>query len=999
MNTSRRSSSVPPPATDVTTPTQPDPGPASGLRGPRFWWVGVALLVVGGIIGLGLVWNAARPPEDFSSIRSAMDDRRFAEAEAGLHARLARSSDDELALMLLGVLQALTGRDPAARQTFERINGPGPVWTQAQTHLGEIAMRSHQLAEAETTFRAVADRDPAAVDARRRLVYIATLTARPTEAQAVLRELIQLDPSIRHLITLTGLEAPETENRLEETDLDTYLRVTPADPILRRARGLAAFRAGRLAEARPDLEFAAHALDDDPVGRIDLAECQVAAGDLDQVAESLGAEPTVNPRLRARWWLVRAQLAKARNQPDQELADARQALAAHPDDRAALYRVGQLLSQAGQATEAAELLARSEAIRARDLALVLELDRCIRGGVDADLYDHIADLCRESGMIVEARAWYEEVIRLDPIRTSAQASLARLKSLPDPPLPPHRLTRKSASPIRPETAAAPRTDSAGVVALEDIADRSGLSFTYNPHPSGNLFLGDTMGGGVGLIDFDEDGFLDVYLVGGCPLPIPEGHDFTPNKLFRNRRDGTFEDVTDRANVAGHGYGMGCAVADFDNDGHDDLYVTGLNRAILYRNRGDGTFEDVTERAGVGTDRWSTAAGFADLDGDGDLDLVVVTYVHADPAQVPECFDPTGRPFHCPPGQFTPQFDLLFRNNGDGTFTDVSHDAGLEVPGGLGLGLALADFDADGKLDLFVANDAAPNFFFRNLGDLKFEELGVASGMAYDGSGRATASMGVVAEDLDGDALIDLLHVNFLNEPVTLLRNLGSGLFDDITTAAGLDTTGRSGTGFGAVAFDLENDGLLDLFIANGHVDDRPWANHPMAQRPHLFRARNPGHFALAPPATSPYLGRTLVGRGAAGGDLDNDGRTDLVVIHRDAPVALLRNSTPNPGHWVQFRLVGGDRSGRTPVGARVTCRAGKTSTTRWLVTGTSYLAAQELRIPFGLGSASGVDHLEIRWPSGVVESWSQLVADQIYEIREGHKPVPDPRLSARDPRG
>lgn len=991
----------------------PEAPPAArpGRRPPPGWAYALGALGIALVAGLAWMARPGGPPEDFDSIRALVDARRFDEAEAGLLARLKRSDADDSAWLMLGGVRSIAGRDADAVEAYRRIppraaesgppdapgRGPGAAWSQAQTQLAEIALRRRDAAQAEAIFRAVADRDPGAVDARRRLAYLYSLTARNDEARAVLRELRRVDPSPRHLVTLTGLAAPETESRNERDELGDYLKANPDDPILRRARGLAAHRAGKLDEARPDLEAAAREIEGDPVGRVALAECLVAApGDLDKVDAALGAEPTGDPRLLARWWLVRSQVAEARKQPDEALAHARKALAGAPDDRAALYRIGQLLVRAGREAEAAPLLARSEAIRARDQSLVLKLDQVVRGGIEAAFYEQIADLCRESGLLDEARGWYEEVVRLDPTRTSAQASLARLAATPAPPASPApRLTVRPRGATPAVVAAARPAAASAAVHLDDVAERAGLKFRYDAHPSGDLFLGDTMGGGVGLIDYDEDGFLDVYLVGGCPLPIPPGRDFAPNKLFRNRRDGTFEDVTDRAGVAGHGYGMGCTVADYDGDGHDDLYVTGLDRAILYRNRGDGTFEDVTAKAKVGTDRWSTAAGFADLDGDGDLDLVVVTYVAADPKQVPQCFDPTNRPFHCPPGQFEPQFDLVFRNDGDGTFTDVSRAAGMEVRGGLGLGLALADFDGDGKLDFFVANDAAPNFLFRNLGDLKFEEIGVASGLAYDGLGRTTASMGVVAEDLDGDALIDLLHVNFLNEASTLMRNLGGGLFDDITTAAGLDANGRTTTGFGAVALDLENDGRLDLFIANGHVDDRPWANHPMAQRPNLFRAGEKGRFALVPPEAAPYLGRTVVGRGAAAGDLDNDGRTDLVVVHRDAPVALLRNATPGPGHWLALRLVGGDRSGRTPVGARVTCRVGGRSTTRWLVTGTSYLAANDLRLAFGLGSHPVVDQLEIRWPDGTEQRWTGLAADRILEVQQGRDPVDDPRPSAR----
>src|SRR5262249_22768783 len=271
--------------------------------------------------------------------------------------------------------------------------------------------------------------------------------------------------------------------------------------------------------------------------------------------------------------------------------------------------------------------------------------------------------------------------------------------------------------------------------FEDVASRCGIDFRYDSGATGDRFIGDTMGGGVALFDADNDGWLDIYLVNGCALPVDPDHPPAPNKLYRNNGDGTFEDVTVRAGVGGRGYGMGCAVGDYDGDGDEDLFVTGLGSTVLYRNKGDGTFEDVTARAGVGSTRWTTAAAFADLDGDGDLDLVVVAYVNADPRGVVHCKDPLGHPIHCPPGQYPPQPDHLFRNNGDGTFTDVAREAGLDPGEGPGLGLAVADLDGDGRLDLFVANDATPNFLHRNLGGLRFEEVGTAAGVAFDGTGR------------------------------------------------------------------------------------------------------------------------------------------------------------------------------------------------------------------------------------------------------------------------
>jgi hypothetical protein len=310
---------------------------------------------------------------------------------------------------------------------------------------------------------------------------------------------------------------------------------------------------------------------------------------------------------------------------------------------------------------------------------------------------------------------------------------------------------------------------------------------------------------------------------------------------------------------------------------------------------------------------------------------------------------------------------------------VSKQAGLEVPGGPGLGLAIADFDGDNQLDLFVANDAAPNFLFRNLGGLKFAEAGVTSGLAYDGTGWATASMGVVAEDLDGDGRIDVFHTNFLNEPNTFHRNLGAGLFDDASDSSGLGAPSRPVTGFGTVALDVDRDGVLDLFVANGHVDDRPWANHPMAQLPHLYRGLGAGRYELCPPETGPYFARKAVGRGAAAGDLDNDGRVDLLVVGRDAPLAVLRNVSEG-GHWASFKLRG--KRPRTPVGARLTVTAGGRTQVRWLVGGGSYLSASDMRLQFGLGEATTIDRVEVRWPSGETRAWDDLTADRVHELAE-----------------
>ncbi len=950
----------------------------------RRWWP-VAAVAVAAALAFGFVRLRREPPaRRWAAIEAAIYGRRWPEAEARLRPWLERSPGDGQAWLRLGGVLAFEGRDAEAIDAYGHITPGDPAWLSAQMMIGESWIKRHEMTRAERALRAVVERSPTAVDPRRRLVYLLTIAQRGDESRPILWELYRLTRDPRQLATLVGTGAAGADGRDLAADLQPFLRQTPDDPWVRRGWGLMLFRGGRTAEARPFLESAAAAIDDDPVGRLALAECRVATGDPDAAEAALGPEPT-RPADLARWWLIKGSIHEAKGRMDQAIACWKKSIEVNPDDRAVLYRLGQALVRQGKSGEAKPYLDRVEPLRVREVSLIGALDRLVRGEQSVEVFEQLAALCREAGRHAEARGWYEELIRLDPTNAQAQVALVELPPAAEAPAPKPHLREHPAGPAPGPALAA--SEATSPLKFEDVAKASGIDYQYDCAAKGDMFLGDSMGGGVGLIDFDGDGRLDIYFVNGCPLPFDPKAPPRPNRLYRNRGDGTFEDVTARAGVGGLGYGMGCAVGDYDNDGHDDLFVTGLGSTVLYRNRGDGTFEDVTGRARVGSALWSTASGFGDLDGDGDLDLVVVTYVDADPTKVHPCLDANGKPIHCPPGQFVPQRDLLFRNEGDGTFAEVGREAGLDLPGGDGLGLAIADLDDDGKLDLFVANDAAPNFLFRNLGGLKFEEVGVASGVAYDSAGRATASMGVVAEDLDGDGRIDLFHTNFINEPNTLLRNLGGGLFQDETARAGLDANGRAFTGFGANAIDADNDGLLDLFLANGHVDDRPWVNHPMAQLPLFYRARAPARYDRAAATIGPYFARPAVGRGSAAGDLDNDGRVDLVIVHRDRPAALLRNETPG-GHWLGLRLVGGPKSGKTPVGARVTCRAGGRTAARWLTSGTSYLAANDPRPWFGLGAARTVDRLEVRWPSGSVQSWDGLPGDRLLEIREGGAPAP-----------
>ncbi len=960
------------------------------LEPARWKWLAAAAFVVA-VIGLGSMFWASTWEPSLATIRKAFADRRWGDVEAGLRRWLHTHPQDGDAWEMLGGLLFDQGRLNEAIAALRQVREANSGWANAQLILGEIAVRQHRLGDAEASFRQASRRDRRIVAPLERLVSLLTLERRPAEARSALRQLFQITHNSRYLADSILVAELESEVRELNPELEDFLKQTPDDPWLQRVWGLSLLSHGRTAEALPHLEAAALAFDEDPLGRFALAECRMALRLPVKGPAPLGSPPS-RAADRARWWVLKSRLAEAQGRDEESLEDLRQAVATDPMNAQGHFRLGRALIRRGDRDGGRVHLERAEALRLLQDDLKRQLRRLLREQPSAAALVRIGELCQQSDMIAEARDWFTLAAESNPRLGTAHLDLSGSASASAPvddgpvgalsrPVLKTSVQPVPTEPVPTEPGPRPAILPDAEIRFEDVALQAGVRFQYEPNETSRLFIADTMGGGVALLDFDNDGWLDIYFVNGCALPVDRQRPARPNRLYRNRGDGTFEDVTERAGVGGSGYGMGCTVGDIDNDGHDDLFVTGLNRTILYRNRGDGTFEDVTERAGVASSRWSTAAGFGDLDGDGDLDLVVVTYVAADPEEALECRDKFGRLIHCQPDRFPAQLDQLFRNNGNGTFTDVSREAGIEVPDGRGLGLAIADFDGDGRLDLFVANDGTANFLFHNRGGLRFEEVGLTAGVAYDALGQPTASMGVVAEDLNADGLIDLFHTNFINQSSTLRWNLGRGLFRDATLASNLAAPSRALTGFGTVALDVDNDGLLELFVANGHTDDQPWFNTPMAQVPQLFLGRDHGRFELASPDSSPYFTHPVVGRGVAAGDLDNDGRIDLVVVHRDLPAAVLHNRTRG-GHWLGVRLRG-TRSGRTPVGARVVCQAGDRSQVRWVTSGTGYLSSSDPRLWFGLGAARKIDHIEVRWPSGTVQRWSDLAVDRVVELREG----------------
>jgi hypothetical protein len=514
---------------------------------------------------------------------------------------------------------------------------------------------------------------------------------------------------------------------------------------------------------------------------------------------------------------------------------------------------------------------------------------------------------------------------------------------------------------------APKTspDTGCPVVFADVAAAAGLAFQHDRGTTKQHQLPETMGAGVAWLDYDKDGWMDLYVVQSGPFP-EDGSLRARDRLYRNE-NGKFTDVTEKAGLKDTAYGMGAIAGDYDNNGLTDLFVTNFGRNILYRNGGDGTFTDVTEKAGAAGSGWSTSAAFADFDGDGDLDLFVVRYLDYSVEKNYFCGDPVkGKRDYCHPSLYPPIGNLLFRNNGDGTFTDVTAGSGIERALGKGLGVVVADLDGDGKPDVYVANDTTMNFLFRNLGGMKFEDVSLISGAGVNSAGRAFGGMGVSAADMDGDGRADLMVANFEAEPNSLYRNLGDGVFEDASAVSGFGPPAFNFSGFGLNPFDAANAGRLDVFIANGHVLESPkMQGVTYAERPFLMWNDGKGKFRERG-CGDPFR-RELVGRGSAVADYDNDGDIDIAVSNSGGPLELLRNRGGSGNGWIGLVLKG-SKSNRLGIGARVTLETELSRQVREVKAGDSYLSSSDPRVHFGLGKAKEIRRLEVRWPSGIVQT-------------------------------
>jgi len=546
------------------------------------------------------------------------------------------------------------------------------------------------------------------------------------------------------------------------------------------------------------------------------------------------------------------------------------------------------------------------------------------------------------------------------------------------------------------------------VVFTDVTAKAGLSKAVNTSGSATnkQLLLEEMGGGAAFFDYDNDGWLDIFLVNGTSLDPAVRERNPASYLFHNNRDGTFTDVSQQAGLIHSGWGQGCCVGDYDNDGFDDLFVSYFGRNVLYHNNGNGTFTDVSEKAGVtgSSDRWGAGCCFLDYDRDGHLDLFVANYVSYDPARAPKPGEAmyclyNNIPVPCGPQGFTGGTNILYRNRGDGTFVDVSEESGITRPrgassmvfvgrnwqptGSYGMGAAAADFDNDGWPDIYVASDTAPSLLYRNNHDGTFREIAVPAGCAFDENGVAMSGMGVGLGDFDGDGWMDIVRTNFSEQVTTLYRNYGNGAFEDASIKAGLGVN-RKYVGFGVGFLDFDNDGWKDLFLANGHVYSQIAGRkiHLTYKEPKvLYRNLGNGRFEDVSAKAGPAIKAENLGRGCAFGDFDNDGDVDVIINNLDGPPTLLRNDGGNRNNWIMIKCVG-VKSNRSAIGARVRITTGARSQIDEVMSGSSYYSQNDFRLHFGLGSATKVDSVEIAWPSGLKESFKSLASNHLYVIQE-----------------
>ncbi len=947
----------------------------------RKWLWLVTIVLVG--VTAALAWGGARAlaarrfRSELELAQREIAARQYGRAHKRL-IKLGRRQDDGGEVdYQLGICELYRGHADLANAAWERVDSKGKFGTRAAFQTGMLALNTGQLTRAERILVKArtqcegADALPVLqglqllfhiegrlADVRQMLIASWSATDTPAE---VLKQLFRLDAA--------PLPVDVTRGILDKGPRD--------DDRVWLGRANLAIRTGQLDEVAQWLAACVRRRPNDPpvwMSRLEFARATANVAAAWEALEHLQAATlSAAERLRIRAWMA------AQGGDTKAEWTALNALAAlEPGDTASLDRLAALAGASGKKDEVSRLRAQ----KAEMMAALQQYRERLRGaqiGNPAEL----ANLAQALGRHIEARGW-----SLINDRQADRPGSARPPLIPaDAPAPETTLAAVFADLRHLVSKTAASADSIAPPRFVDAAMSAGLNFMHQNGQTPLKRLPETMSGGIGILDYDGDGWLDIYAVQGGAFP-PGKEPKSSDRLFRNRRDGTFEDVSERTGIArtSGGYGHGVTVGDYDNDGRPDLFVTRWRRYALLHNRGDGKFEELTDRAGLGGDRdWPTSAAWADLDGDGDLDLYVCHYLAFDIETAQPCTDERTRGHHyCSPSNFASLPDHVFRNDG-GRFVDVTSASGFVDPDGRGLGVVAVDLDDDNRIDVYVANDMSANYLFRNLGGFRFEETAFQAGAAANSSGRFQSGMGIACGDWDRDGRPDLAVTNYYGESTTLFHNLGRGLFADDTVASGVAAPTRQLLGFGIAFLDANNDGRLDLVSANGHVSDYRPAS-PWQMPVQLLVGGREGRLTdVSARAGEPFRPRHL-GRGLAIADLDNDGRTDVIVQAQNEPLVYLHNETERAGNWLTV-LLQGVRSNRDGVGARVLLESGGERQVQHRFGGGSYQSASDPRLYFGSARKAPIDRLEVRWPSGQVDGYDGLEWNRGYLLREGaHAP-------------
>lgn len=964
------------------------PNAGSIVMRSRWLWLGI------GIVAVVLAYSGLRAFQ----VRELR--RELIEAEADFNRGLIGSARRRLVALesrwprhpevefRLGACEQAIGRYPAALQAWERVPAGSSFSVLAAVRRATLLINTGRYTPAESLLEPLRrSSGPDGQEARQALLRLYALEGRHADG-------IELLESSWDLVA-------DREELLKsvwdfETMVPPYDRVRSAlhagdqtDDRIWLGLGNLSTQVGEFAEAKKWLTRCLEKRPDDYAvwrGLLELAKKTNDDALFSQAIAHLPASRFSYPEvLTLRTWAA-AQSGDAVRQ--------RQALEALlkvvPHDAQALEALAELALKDGRAEEAASLRLRKSKV---DLAKEPFRELYVDEGDYRKRAQELARVAETRGLRFQARGWAKVLLGRDPANSEAKSILSRLEQTEPPAAPAGgTLAELLKDLIPPERKVEIALKSTTKPRFSDSAETAGLRFVYDNGASPYHQLPETMAGGVALLDYDGDGWVDVYVVQGGPFNAEVSLDRPGDRLFRNNGDGTFRDATVETGIAAlpHGYSLGVSVGDYDNDGDPDLFVSRLHSYVLLRNQGNGKFEDATTEAGLAGPRDNpTSSAFADLDNDGDLDFYVCHYMVWDPANPRLCKkqkeDGEYFYFYCDPSKVDAAKDHVFRNDG-GRFVDVTKEAGFTDPDGRGLGVVAAHLDDDDMIDLFVANDGTANYFFRNRGGFKFEETALVSGVAGNAEGGYQAGMGVACGDLDGDGRPDIAVTNFFGQSTTLYHNLGGGMFADWTAPSGLGVATRYLLGFGISFLDYDNDGRLDVLTANGNVNDgRP--NYPYAMPVQLLAGASGNRLVDVSHDAGPPWDVLRVGRALADGDMDNNGKIDSIIVSLNEPLAYFHNETEG-GHWLVLRLEGSP-SNRDAVGARVTLTtAGRRQVTQ-RIGGGSYQSARDGRLHVGIGKATKVDTLEVRWPSGRVDRYVNLDVDTGYRIKEGNSvPLP-----------